>query len=429
MGIVLHFQMRRMAPMISSRELPTRWRLSIIAAASVILTMATAIIAFNSFELWQLRRESQASLTEAIYWENGDAPLATRAVEFLPLEMNGQLVQENPSESLRNGEDRMSTFDEYGYTEMEQDLATWYANNPTLDSSRMIQLAHGTCYAEMVHPEPGDDVLVVAYVDVTAQIQLLHMVNLAFVAISILGCMIATWLGWRAGKSVEEANEAQKRFYENMSHELKTPVAAIRGYAEGALLGVVEPRRANESIVRESERMTRQIEQILDLSRLEAGAIVPEKEHVEMAEFLQDCLMPFEGIVRTRNLDVRLELAEGSVWADPDLLEHAVENVISNAVRHASTFVAIRYDGATLCVENDGSIPNPEELDHIFDRFHTGTEGGSGVGLALTHEIMMLHGWRIVAERTEQTLLITIAFERDAQRDSHTARAAHPSVP
>lgn len=414
--------------MSTRRRIPTRWRLSAIAAVSVILTMATATIVFNAFELWQLQRESQASLQEAIYWESGDAPLATRAVEFLPLELNGQLMPYSPSESQGDDEDYPSAYDEYGYTEMEQDLATWYASALAIDSSRMIQLAHGSCYAEAITPEPGDDVLMIAYVDVTAQIQLLHLVNLAFAAISVLGCMIATWLGWRAGKSVEEANEAQKRFYENMSHDLKTPVAAIRGYAEGALLGVVEPRRANESIVRESERMTRQIEQILSLSRLEAGAIVPEKERVDMAAFLQDCLMPFEGIVRTRGLDVRLDLAEGTVWADPDLLEHAVENVISNAVRHASSFVAVHYDGAALVVENDGSLPDPKELDRLFDRFHTGAEGGSGVGLALTREIVTLHGWRIGAERTDQTLRVTIAFDQDARLEPHAAPRSRASA-
>ena len=443
-------------------QLPIRWRMATIAAGSVLVAMLAAIISFNCFEAWQLEREAMASLEEAIGWESGDAPLATRSVEFLFVaseegvptgeigagrrggrdsigtrsggdvggtrsseEPDGAYTAEEPDGThpggdvggTRSGEEPDGAYAMLQNTELEEDLLAWFlsrreTNPQETNFAQRIALAHGVCYARAigVARKDGRFERYIAYVDVTAQTQLMRLVNVAFVAIAILTTGIAVLLGWRAGKNVEEANEAQTRFYENMSHELKTPLAAIRGYAEGSLLGVVEQQHASTSIVRETERMSRQVEQILDMSRLEAGAIVPQKEEVVVAEFIQDCLMPFEGIARMRNIDVRLDLGAGVVRADVDLFAHALENVLSNAMRHAASFVAIRSDAAGIEVENDGDIPSTAELNVLFDRFHSTSVGGTGIGLALTREIVELHGWHIEASVGDATLIITIAW-------------------
>lgn len=427
-----------------SMQLPIRWRMATIAAGSVLVAMLAAIISFNCFEAWQLEREAMASLEEAIGWESGDAPLATRSVEFLSVESEegvptgeigagrrggrdstGARSAEEPAGAhpggdvggTHSGEEPDGAYAMFQNTELEEDLLAWFLSrretNPQEASfAQRVALAHGVCYARAigVARKDGSFERYIAYVDVTAQTQLMRLVNVAFVAIAILTTGIAVLLGWRAGKNVEEANEAQTRFYENMSHELKTPLAAIRGYAEGSLLGVVDQQHASTSIVRETERMSRQVEQILDMSRLEAGAIVPQKEEVVVAEFVQDCLMPFEGIARMRNIDVRLDLGAGVVRADVDLFAHALENVLSNAMRHAASFVAIHSDAAGIEVENDGDIPSPAELNVLFDRFHSTSVGGTGIGLALTREIVELHGWHIEASVGDATLIITIAW-------------------
>ena len=416
-------------------QLPIRWRMATIAAVSVLVAMLAAIISFNCFEAWQLEREATASLEEAIGWESGDAPLATRSVEFLFVASEEGVPTGEVGAGRRGGRDSVGThpggdvggtrsgeepdgaYAMLQNTELEEDLLAWFlsrreTNSQETNFAQRIALAHGVCYARAigVARKDGRFERYIAYVDVTAQTQLMRLVNVAFVAIAILTTGIAILLGWRAGKNVEEANEAQTRFYENMSHELKTPLAAIRGYAEGSLLGVVEQQHASTSIVRETERMSRQVEQILDMSRLEAGAIVPQKEEVVVAEFIQDCLMPFEGIARMRNIDVRLDLGAGVVRADVDLFAHALENVLSNAMRHAASFVAIHSDAAGIEVENDGDIPSPAELNVLFDRFHSTSVGGTGIGLALTREIVELHGWHIEASVGDATLIITIAW-------------------
>jgi signal transduction histidine kinase len=171
------------------------------------------------------------------------------------------------------------------------------------------------------------------------------------------------------------------------------------------------------SIERETVRATETIDEMLSLSRIEAGAVTPRKEPVVVEDFVQDCVIPFEGAVRSRGLDVQLDLVAGSttrptVDADPDLFEHAFTNVLLNALRHAATTAIVSYDGSHLRVWNDGSVPSQEQLAHLFDRFYTGEHGSTGVGLAIAQEIANLHGWRLEAVLRNDGLEMAFGFSR-----------------
>ena len=387
----------------------TRQRLALIGATSVAVALALAAIAFNAFQAWNIRREAVASIEETMGWQSGDAPLATRTVSLVYLTQDWEL------EELSYGYE--SAFDELyeglydTYTEMEVELASWCKRHAQTEVARLARLESGTCYVEVFEQEWGGmKWLAVPYVDVSAQYDLIGLTNLALLAIALLGGGVAAFAGWKVGTRLEEASAAQKRFYENMSHELKTPLAAIRGYAEASSAGVVDQGHANAAIVRESERMTRQIDQILSLSRLEAGAVRVHPEDLRVADFVQDCLMPFEGVVRARGLDVQLELGEGSVRADPDLFAHALENLFSNATRHAQDLVWVRYAADVLSVLNDGDLPDAAEVAAMFDRFRAGSSGGTGIGLALTREIATLHGWSVDAALEDGLLCVSLRF-------------------
>jgi signal transduction histidine kinase len=299
------------------------------------------------------------------------------------------------------------------YNDLEVALAQWASQHPQTDVVSRIVVNDTPCYVELGTDDDSgymDEILWIAYVDVSPEQSLVRTVSLVFVIIALVGGIAVGFAGWMVGKRLETAEEAQKRFYENMSHELKTPLAAIRGYAEGMQSGVVEPNRASRAIVRESERMSHLVEQILSLSRLEAGAVPIHRERVEVEDLVQDCLMPFEGIVRTRRLDVELDLSPGNVNADLELMEHALENIFSNAMRHAEHVVRVLFDGRTLMVENDGDMPRPEDMAHLFDRFHVSEGGSTGIGLALAHEIVTQHGWKLTAQLRDGLMCLTIDF-------------------
>ena len=393
----------------------TRSRLALLGAVAVVLAMLAAAAVFNLFLGWKVEADAISDLEYAL-GRDDDAMGTGRVPNYIWLDSSYRIEED---------EQRMSTQD-------EEKLAAWYAQHPTQDVVEHITLDDWTGYAAIEaygprenysvggewdgrpHPKSG---YFIAYIDITSEQSLIGSINMTFAIITILGAGAAAAAGYMAGIRIDKANLAQKRFYENMSHELKTPLAAIRGMAEGSRRGIMDVDVAMRSIERETVRATETIDEMLSLSRIEAGAVTPRKEPVVVEDFVQDCLMPFEGTVRSRGLDVQLDLVAGSttrptVDADPDLFEHAFTNVLLNAMRHAATTVIVSYDGSQLRVWNDGSVPSQEQLAHLFDRFYTGEHGSTGVGLAIAQEIANLHGWRLEAVLRNGGLEMAFGFSK-----------------
>ena len=394
----------------------THAKLAALGALAVIMALAAATLAFNLFIGWKVESDAKGDIAYALGME-GEGTYTGRTPNYLLVDSSFAVDEV----------DRWWTGDEEGR------LAAWFAAHPQRYKIQRVSLSGWSCYAALA---PVSDFLgyaedsyesyegsyqdganpgysggfYIVYIDTASEQSLIATVNTAFAIISIVGALVAGTAGYLAGKRIDAAQESQKRFYENMSHDLKTPLAAIRGYAEGATTGVVEPEEATRAIVRETDRMTDTINEILGMARLEAGAVVPVKEPVEVADFVQDCLMPLEGAVRTKGIDVDLDLASGEIMADPGLFDHALSNVLTNAIRHAATAVRIRYDGASLQVWNDGDVPDPSMLPHLFDRFHVGAGGSTGIGLTIAREIASLHGWSVTASCVDDGLQIAFVF-------------------
>lgn len=384
----------------------TSVKLAVLAAVAVVLAMAAAAIVFNLFIGWKVEADATADLEYALDLDDG-ATEARRTPYFVLLDSSFQVDGE--------GQPWVSA--------QEVRLAQWFSEHRELYVIQRVSIDGWTCYAvlgsledytfdddewgEVGHRRDG---YFVAYIDTAGEQALIVSVNTAFAIVALLGALLAAAAGRFAGRRIEQAQEAQKCFYENMSHELKTPLAAIRGYAEGASGGVVETDVALAAIERETQKMSGTIEEILGLSRLESGVVELHRERVDVADFAQDCLMPFEGIVRSRGITVELNLASGSIDADPDLLGRAFSNLLSNAVRHAASTVRVCYDGGELSVWNDGDVPSADQLDHLFDRFYAGEGGSTGIGLAFAREIAVLHGYQLAArlENGGLTMALTL---------------------
>lgn len=392
-------------------------RLALIAAVSVLAAMAIGCACFNVMQDAQLRGESQQAIDEAIAWteDSSDVP-ASRTANYLYLTDGYAIADE----------------EEAWASELDLALADWCADNAGTVSGKDMQRADVD--GSTVYIEESDDLLLdedepyiigdyaggppsasrpahcYVYVDVTSQVQLVGLVNAALAIIAAVGAAVAGALCWRAGRRMEQAQEAQRRFFQNMSHELKTPLASIQGYADALSAGLMDERRALTSIEAACARASAMVGDVLDMSRLESGAVEPHKKRVEVADAVQDCLMPFEGVAASHALDVRLDLAPGAVEADPDLLGQALSNVLSNAFRHAGTYVAASYDGTRLVVENDGEMPDPADVPHLFERFRSASGGATGIGLAVVDEIAHLHGWKASAKLESGSFLIVLNF-------------------
>ena len=202
-----------------------------------------------------------------------------------------------------------------------------------------------------------------------------------------------------------EIDLERKEFLSNVSHELKTPLALIRGYAEGLSEGVTGDQESQafycEVIADEAEKMSRMVGKLLTLNQLETGG-----EKVSMERF--DVTSLIRGVLSSNSLlfkqeEITVEFTENEsvmVWADEFLTEEVLTNYVSNAIHHCGNEKLVRIrmekqeDTVRIFVYNTGD-PIPEDsLDKIWDKFYkvdkarTREYGGSGIGLSIVKAIM-----------------------------------------
>ena len=199
--------------------------------------------------------------------------------------------------------------------------------------------------------------------------------------------------------SLEQSEMRRNEFIANVSHELKTPMTTIAGFAEGILDGTIPPERERESlqvISAETRRLSRLVRRMLDLSMLQSeGQNAASQEQFDVCEVMLRVLVSLEGRITGNGLDVRTELPEDKllVRGDPDAITQVCYNLLDNAAKFATpgsaiaVGVAARDGKAWISVENEGQTIPPEELPLLFERFHKADHSRSqdrdGVGLGL----------------------------------------------
>ena len=206
--------------------------------------------------------------------------------------------------------------------------------------------------------------------------------------------------------SIEKVERQRSEFIANVSHELKTPMTTISGFAEGILDGTIPPAREQESlhiIVAETRRLSRLVRRMLDLSRLDAlTESVTAQAQFDLTEILSQVLVSLEGKITERDLDVDVQMPEERlmVWGDPDSITQVCYNLIDNAAKFAAAGTVIgismtKKDGkAYTSISNLGATIPPEELPLLFDRFHktdysrSADRDGVGLGLYIVKTIL-----------------------------------------
>ncbi|MBQ3135151.1 MAG: HAMP domain-containing histidine kinase [Oscillospiraceae bacterium] len=199
--------------------------------------------------------------------------------------------------------------------------------------------------------------------------------------------------------SLEKTESQRNEFIANVSHELKTPMTTIAGFADGILDGTIPPERERESlqvIASETRRLSRLVRQMLDLSRLRAlEEKNPVQERFDVSEVMLRVLVSLESKISAAGLDVRTNVPEQPVmvWGDPDGVTQVCYNLLDNAAKFARegsdiTVQVVTRDGkAYISVRNLGETIPAEELPRLFERFHKTDHSRSrdrdGVGLGL----------------------------------------------
>ena len=238
---------------------------------------------------------------------------------------------------------------------------------------------------------------------VGAVMQYSAYLNAVFFAVLAVLSVLVCLFGRKLGGYVERAHESQKWFFQNVSHELKTPMMAVQGCAEGIHTGVLDPVKASGAILEEAEQMSDLVEELLALSRLESGQANAEFRFTDIREVLYDCLRSTEQLTEQRKLCITPCFDEKpvSVNCDEVQLRRAFTNIITNALRYAKKEIQIECKAdrgkAIVRIRDDGEGIAPELLPHIFDRFYSTRKGGAGIGLSLAKEIVSLHKGTISA--------------------------------
>ena len=245
---------------------------------------------------------------------------------------------------------------------------------------------------------PTEDIRIYC-VNVTSAVWMISLTEILLAVIMAVCTAAATWIGCRTDRAIEREQEKQKRFFENASHELKTPLMSIRGFAEGLRQGIVtDEAHALDVITEETDKMTGLVDDILALSRADRGLDELKKEEISVAELVGDCLDTLEAEIRKRDLQVELHIEDRFIFVDISKMKRAVTNILANGIRYAKKELRISFSDNTLRIRDDGRPLSEDELQHMFERFHTGDGGNTGIGMALAKEITEQHGFLLSVE-------------------------------
>ncbi len=208
---------------------------------------------------------------------------------------------------------------------------------------------------------------------------------------------------------IAELERQRRDMIANVSHELRTPIAVIQGNLENLVDGIEDNDEATvAAMLRQTNRLARLVDQLMDLSRLEAGASPMQVRAMDLIAVTQQAVQE----ARMRDPEPPISVTTpGSLpmEGDPERLHQVLTNLLDNAIRfHRGSHpievtITAAGEGATILVEDSGPGIPPDELDRIFERFHRAdpdrstARGGSGLGLAICHGIVDLHRGSISA--------------------------------
>lgn len=260
----------------------------------------------------------------------------------------------------------------------------------------------------------SEDERLILYTDVSYSVHALHSSLVIMALGAALSVLLLFFISRRLLILLEKKDNGMRNFFANASHELKTPLMAIRGNVDGIRSGYVEPEKAYDVIEKETERMSALIGSILDLSKLDSGAVHMEVTMNDVREILYDAAGIILPEADKRGIQVNIEAAEPLFMeCDERMIFSTFSNILTNALRYAEREISVRIekqDKIIIRFINDGVPISDEEIAHIFDRFYKGDKGQTGLGVALAQEYVNLHGGEISAaardNRTEFVIII-----------------------
>ena len=240
----------------------------------------------------------------------------------------------------------------------------------------------------------------------------LNQLLVILVALGALGAAslaVCSW--WLAGRSLLPAQRAwdrQQTFVANASHELRTPLTLIRASAEVARRGLPETDSRSEllgDVLQETDHMGKLVEDLLLLSRIDAGRLTLAREPLDVGELLTELERQVGRLAESKDITLSRGAAKGTALADPTRLRQVLLILLDNALQNTPPGGSIalgaepRGRKVEITVRDTGRGLSAEERSRIFERFYKAADSkGSGLGLAIARSLVQAHGGEIVAE-------------------------------
>ena len=217
----------------------------------------------------------------------------------------------------------------------------------------------------------------------------------------------------------EQLSQIQKDFVANVSHDLRTPLSLIRGYAIALQQNIVEGKEKDNAIniiIEESERMQRLSNELLDLAKLENGKKVYSMEKLELGMHTKKIIGQQRTLVDNKNIELLFsdETNKREVFADADAITQVILNLFNNAVNHTAIEGTIKIqlileeNQVFFSVNNSGSFIPPEDIPFLWERFYKAeksrnrSSGGTGLGLAIVKGIISAHNGQVGVESSQE---------------------------
>lgn len=236
---------------------------------------------------------------------------------------------------------------------------------------------------------------------------------------------------------VRRLEAVRRDFVANVSHELKTPLTSIAGYAEtlaGPEIDEATRRRFLATILSNTQRMSRLVDDLLELSRIESGRWIPTPAWVDVAAVARECWDGLSRRAAERGVTFRLDIAPDAteVHVDSDALRQVLGNLLDNALRYVPDQGQVRCatvreeGGVTVSVTDNGIGIPAEHLGRIFERFYrvdpsrSRDAGGTGLGLSIVRHMVESHGGRVRAESVPREATTISCWFPDVTEDVTT---------
>ena len=215
-------------------------------------------------------------------------------------------------------------------------------------------------------------------------------------------------------KEVKRSQQMLRDFVADVSHELRSPLTSIKGFAQAMVDGTAKGKEAQLKaatvIEDESKRMMRLVEDLLEFSRLESGQTKMVKDKVYLKELLQQCYEIFLMRAEEKGVNLKMEIESApAVTGDIDRLEQVFSNLLDNALKHTPSGGEVsittrppNLESVEISIMDTGQGIPAEQMKHIFERFYradaSAGKAGAGLGLAIARQIVLAHGGDIMAK-------------------------------